>query len=757
MLLTVVIALVLSRSSSTSSTASTTRPTRSPRWSRPACCRRSTAVAWAAFFNFISAAPVLWGVELKVAATMGKGIIHFPHLQARGPTMVLVVIFAALVGAIVWNLLTWWWGLPSSSSHALAGGMIGATPAGARRRAASSPPASSRSSLFIVLSPLIGMVLGSTMMVVTAWVVRRNTPARVDTWFRRLQLLSAAIFSYSHGTNDAQKVMGIIAVILYGTVWADRAAMSPGHFPVPFWVVLACHAAIGLGTLFGGWRIVKTMGHNLTKLQPIGGFCAETGGGVTILALAHCGHPGLHHPHHHRRHRRAWAPPGGRGPSAGAWPGASSGPGSSRSRPRRWWRRSSTARPARSWRWPLADELGRSRPRPGPSPRPGWSFPVSIPAPQPREPGCCDTDGPGSRRGADAGVPAGRRGGLPAPLREERPRDDRLLPPLRPGRRPRRGAGPGRLRQALPVGRDRYRPSARFKTFLYRVATNHCLNELRRGEHAARQRRSGGTRRSAPDLDALPSGAAGPEEVVQGNGAGGGGAGAARARCRRSSGRPWCCAGSRGCPTRRSPQVLETSVSGREVAGPPGHRRRRRGAGALRRPEPEEARVVKHTPRRPHRAARRRPLDPPGPPRCGRTWPAAPPAASRKPAPGRGRGAGRGSRRRRALRRSSPPGSRRGSARSGRAAAWPPRPLAGRPRGGGPAPRALVALAGGVAALALVVPASPCTPGSRRGPWRGPGAAAGLRDRRARRTWRRPRTRSIIAQLDQLERGEGRP
>ncbi len=250
------------------------------------------AVAWAAFFNFISAAPVLWGAELKVAATMGKGIVDFAHLKAEGTTVILIVVFAALMGAIVWNLLTWWSGLPSSSSHALAGGMIGATlpslgfdgllPAGIIKIAA-----------FIVLSPLIGMALGSTMMILTAWLVRRNTPARVDSWFRRLQLLSAGIFSYSHGTNDAQKVMGVITVILYGTVWSERAAAAhmAEKFPVPFWVVLLCHAAIGLGTLFGGWRIVKTMGHSLTKLQPIGGFSAETGGGVTILALAHFGIP----------------------------------------------------------------------------------------------------------------------------------------------------------------------------------------------------------------------------------------------------------------------------------------------------------------------------------------------------------------------------------------------------------------------------------------------------------------------------------
>ena len=250
------------------------------------------AVAWAAFFNFISAMPVLWGAELKVAATIGKGIVDFDRLKGGGTSLVLLVVFASLVGAIVWNLLTWVWGLPSSSSHALAGGMIGATlpslgvaglhAAGILKIVA-----------FIVLSPLIGLVLGSGMMIAVAWLSRKSTPAKVDGRFRRLQLVSAAIFSYSHGTNDAQKVMGIITLILYGTVWADRAAAAhmAERFPVPFWVVLSCHAAIGLGTLFGGWRIVKTMGHSLTKLQPIGGFSAETGGGVTILALAHFGIP----------------------------------------------------------------------------------------------------------------------------------------------------------------------------------------------------------------------------------------------------------------------------------------------------------------------------------------------------------------------------------------------------------------------------------------------------------------------------------
>jgi len=250
------------------------------------------AVAWAAFFNFISGAPVLWGAELKVAATMGKGIIHFEQLSGEGTSIVLAVVFSALMGAIIWNLLTWRWGLPSSSSHALAGGMVGAT-IPALGVSGLIPSGIIKISAFIVLSPMIGMTLGSSLMILSSWLARKSTPARVDKRFRRLQLVSAAIFSYSHGTNDAQKVMGIISVILYGTFWADRAAAShlDSHFPVPFWVVFLCHLAIGLGTLFGGWRIVKTMGHGLTKLQPIGGFSAETGGGVTILALAAAGIP----------------------------------------------------------------------------------------------------------------------------------------------------------------------------------------------------------------------------------------------------------------------------------------------------------------------------------------------------------------------------------------------------------------------------------------------------------------------------------
>jgi PiT family inorganic phosphate transporter len=238
------------------------------------------AVAWAAFFNFVAA----FGGEVKVANTMGKGVLNFELLKAQGSMTVLTVIFAALMGAIIWNLLTWWWGLPSSSSHALAGGMIGAAlPAvGVPGLVLSGI---GKIAIFIVFSPLIGMTLGTLLMILSTWVVRKSTPMRVDKWFRRLQLVSSAIFSYSHGTNDAQKVMGIIGVVLFGTIWKHRA------FHIDWWIILACHAAIGLGTYFGGWRIVKTMGHSLTKLQPIGGFCAETGGGVTILALANLGIP----------------------------------------------------------------------------------------------------------------------------------------------------------------------------------------------------------------------------------------------------------------------------------------------------------------------------------------------------------------------------------------------------------------------------------------------------------------------------------
>ncbi|MBI3186186.1 MAG: inorganic phosphate transporter [Myxococcales bacterium] len=240
------------------------------------------AVAWAAFFNFIAA----FGGGVKVANTMGKGIIHFEMLKAQGSTIVLTVIFSALVGAIAWNLITWWWGLPSSSSHALAGGLVGGTiPAiGLEGLQASGI---GKIATFIVVAPVLGMALGLALMLTTAWLIHRLevTPLKADRWFRRLQLLSSGFYSYSHGSNDAQKVMGIIGVVLYGTVWTDRT------FHIDWWMIIACHAAIGLGTFFGGWRIVKTMGHSLTKLQPIGGFCAEAGGGATLLFAAGFGIP----------------------------------------------------------------------------------------------------------------------------------------------------------------------------------------------------------------------------------------------------------------------------------------------------------------------------------------------------------------------------------------------------------------------------------------------------------------------------------
>ena len=196
-----------------------------------------------------------------------------------------MVIFSALMGAIAWNLLTWWWGLPSSSSHALAGGMIGATlPVLGFQGLVGSGIA--KIAAFIVLSPAhrhgarhaddAGEHLGGAPA---------DAAARWTRWFRRLQLVSSGIFSFSHGTNDAQKVMGIIAVVLFGTIWKDRP------FHIDWWMIISCHAAIAMGTFFGGWRIVRTMGHSLTKLAPIGGFSAETGGGVTIIALAQLGIP----------------------------------------------------------------------------------------------------------------------------------------------------------------------------------------------------------------------------------------------------------------------------------------------------------------------------------------------------------------------------------------------------------------------------------------------------------------------------------
>jgi len=235
----------------------------SPRW----------AVLWAAFFNFI--AFLFFG--LHVANTIGKGIVDPAVVDAA-------VVLSALVGAIAWDLITWWYGIPSSSSHALIGGLAGAAVAktGAHHL---DGPGLTRIAVSIVLSPVLGLLLAFGLMMAVIWIVRRSTPARVDGWFRRGQLLSAALYSLGHGGNDAQKTMGIIAVLLFAT------GHLGGTFYVPLWVVLACHAAMALGTLSGGWRIVRTMGLRITKLRPIGGFCAETGGAMTLFAATALGIP----------------------------------------------------------------------------------------------------------------------------------------------------------------------------------------------------------------------------------------------------------------------------------------------------------------------------------------------------------------------------------------------------------------------------------------------------------------------------------
>jgi PiT family inorganic phosphate transporter len=231
------------------------------------------AVVWAAFFNFVAA----FGFGVHVATTLGKGVVHSDVVDQW-------VILAGLVGAIAWDLLTWWWGLPTSSSHALIGGFAGA--AVAKAGLGSLVPAGLiKIGVFMVLAPLIGFAVGFTMMLLTIWVFRRATPGRVDRTFRRGQLLSAAAYSLGHGTNDAQKTMGIVAVLLFST-----GHLGP-EFYVPFWVVLAAHASLALGTMAGGWRIVKTMGMRITKLRPVGGFCAETAGAVTLIGTAVAGIP----------------------------------------------------------------------------------------------------------------------------------------------------------------------------------------------------------------------------------------------------------------------------------------------------------------------------------------------------------------------------------------------------------------------------------------------------------------------------------
>jgi PiT family inorganic phosphate transporter len=232
------------------------------------------AVLFAAVFNVIA----IFVFNYTVAATVGKGIVQPGVVDTH-------VVFGALVGAISWNLITWYYGIPSSSSHALIGGIVGAVIAKSGAGVLISAGIL-KTVAFIFISPLLGFTLGSLMMVLVAWVFRRVRPMKVDKWFRRLQLVSAGAYSLGHGGNDAQKTIGIIWMLLIATGYANAADKAP-----PSWAVISCYLAIGAGTLFGGWRIVRTMGQKITKLKPVGGFCAETGGAITLFMATALGVP----------------------------------------------------------------------------------------------------------------------------------------------------------------------------------------------------------------------------------------------------------------------------------------------------------------------------------------------------------------------------------------------------------------------------------------------------------------------------------
>jgi PiT family inorganic phosphate transporter len=230
------------------------------------------AVAWAAFWNFVAA--FVFGTA--VAKTIGKGMVHIEMVNQQ-------VLLAGLLGAIIWNLITLILGLPTSSSHALMGGYGGAAIAHAGFKAIVAG-GWTKPVLFIFLSPIIGMLVGMLVTILTSWIVRKQRPQKVDKWFRRLQLFSAAAYSLGHGTNDAQKGMGIITTALV-------AGGLMKTYEVPYWVIIVCHLAMGGGTMAGGWRIIKTMGQRITKLTPFGGFAAEAAGGLTLFATAHFGIP----------------------------------------------------------------------------------------------------------------------------------------------------------------------------------------------------------------------------------------------------------------------------------------------------------------------------------------------------------------------------------------------------------------------------------------------------------------------------------
>jgi inorganic phosphate transporter, PiT family len=233
-----------------------------------------TAVALAAVFNFVA----IFVFQLKVASTVGKGTVD-PGIVDH------YVVFGALVGAVVWNVVTWYYGIPSSSSHALIGGLVGSAVAKSGTGALVASGLG-KTILFIVLSPLLGWMFGSIMMILVAWLFVRTTPRKIDKWFRRLQLVSASMYSLGHGGNDAQKTMGIIWMLLISAGYTASTDTMP-----PWWVIIGCYTAMGFGTLFGGWRIVKTMGQKITKLKPVGGFCAETGGAITLFLATALGVP----------------------------------------------------------------------------------------------------------------------------------------------------------------------------------------------------------------------------------------------------------------------------------------------------------------------------------------------------------------------------------------------------------------------------------------------------------------------------------
>ena len=230
-------------------------------------------VLMAAFFNVVA----VFVFHLSVAATVGKGIVDQGIIDHY-------VVFGALIGAIAWNIITWYYGIPSSSSHALIGGIVGASVAKAGTWALI-PAGILKVVAFIFLSPLIGFIVGSLLLLAISWIFRRATPSRVDRLFRRLQLFSSSLYSLGHGGNDAQKTIGIIWMLLIATGYCGA------QDPVPVWVVIACYATIGAGTMFGGWRIVKTMGQRITKIRPVGGFCAELSGSIALFTATGFGIP----------------------------------------------------------------------------------------------------------------------------------------------------------------------------------------------------------------------------------------------------------------------------------------------------------------------------------------------------------------------------------------------------------------------------------------------------------------------------------